>query len=154
MKWDFIAEPRCTVIHVGSGLDFWQLTTIHCFCEFENFAAAASLSETKLVPAHPACAAGLKSTSLPADEAGMLGLRRIRSLSCNCHSSISCVQLDLPRRKSGTYNVGDATNIKWFEGAVPRWGPCFCCSVLNALHPPDSCFRSHLTTTFRLQALA
>ena len=84
----------------------------------------------------------------------MLALRRIRSLSCICHSSISCLQLDLPQRKAGTYSVGDATNIKWFEGAVPRWGPLACVAACWTLSIRQSCaFQGHLTTKFPLRVL-
>lgn len=65
VKWDFIAEPRCTVIHVGSGLDFWQLTTIHCFCEFEKL-RCSSVTERDEVGSGASCLRCGLEINLPA----------------------------------------------------------------------------------------
>lgn len=74
--------------------------------------------------AHPA-----RLSSSFHDIRGMLCLRHLRRASQLClhpHSIASSFVfapgLENPciRRKGGTYTVGEATNIKWFEGAVSR----------------------------------
>jgi len=50
----------------------------------------------------------------------MLALRRSGSLNNIRHFPVVLGQVGWWQRGSGTYTVGDATNIQWFEGAVPR----------------------------------
>lgn len=53
---------------------------------------------------------------------GMLAQARSRLLQSCSRVRVAYQASDLKDRQSITYAVGEATNIQWFEGAVPRYG--------------------------------